>query len=317
MIKKVLVTGASGFIGRSLCASLSAQGMQVVAAVRRPMSIPFQVGTDVEFLELCTGAERWQTALKAVDCVVHLAAWAHKLGPADMAALTAVNVEGSRFVAEQAIAGGVRRFVLLSSVKANGEGRSGAPYTATDLPLPEDAYGTSKLAAETVVRSICNKNGVECVVVRPPLVYGPGVKANFRRLMIAVHLGIPLPFGSITNKRSMVGIGNLTAFIQTCLSHPKAAGRTWLVSDGEDLSTPDLVTRLARLMSRRPRLFRFPLGCLRFLAHRLGKGEEIKRLTGSLQVDIASARTELNWRPVKSVDEELARTVAAFKTELS
>jgi nucleoside-diphosphate-sugar epimerase len=314
-IKNALVTGANGFIGRNLCRSLSAHGMQIVAGVRRPPDLPFPPDVKVELLELSTAPARWQAALRSVECVIHLAGRAHKLGPADIGALNAVNVEGARFVAEQAAAGGARRFVLLSSIKVNGEGKSDVRYRADDCPMPEDAYGRSKLEAERAVRDICERNGVEFVVVRPPLVYGPGVKANFRRLMKMIDLRIPLPFASISNKRSLVGINNLLSFIETCVVHANAAGKVWLVSDGEDLSTPDLVTRLARLMPRRAALFPFPDNGLRFLGHLIGKKDEIERLIGSLQVDMDPALTDLNWRPGVSVDEGLAETVAAFKME--
>jgi nucleoside-diphosphate-sugar epimerase len=317
-IKNVLITGANGFVGRNLCTGLSIRGMHIVAGVRKPIDTPCPAGVQVKQLELSTAPERWQAALRSVECVIHLAAWAHKLGPADVGALEAVNVQGSRFVAEQAVAAGVRRFVLLSSVKVNGEGTTkGTPYSAADVPMPEDAYGKSKMAAETAVRDICHRSSLECVIVRPPLVYGPGVKANFRRLMELIQLGIPLPFASISNKRSMIGIRNLSDFIATCVVHPLAVDRTWLVSDGEDISTPDLVTRIAKLIPRRPALFQFPPSCLTFLAHCLGKGDEIKRLTGSLQVDITPALAYLNWQPAISVDQELAQTVASFKMDQS
>jgi UDP-glucose 4-epimerase len=197
----------------------------------------------------------------------------------------------------------------------NGEGKNGARYRADDGPMPEDAYGQSKLAGECAVRDICERNGVELVIVRPPLVYGPGVKANFRRLMKIIDLGIPLPFGSISNQRSMVGIQNLSAFIETCVVHAKAAGKTWLISDGEDLSTPELVTRLSTLMARRATLFPFPVGGLRLLSQIFGKRDEIERLIGSLQVDVSPAFTDLHWRPSISLDVGLAETVAAFRKE--
>jgi UDP-glucose 4-epimerase len=246
--------------------------------------------------------------------VVHLAAWAHKVGRADVAALNYINVEGSRFVAQLAVAAGIRRFVFLSSIKVNGESTSGIPYRENDAPSPEDEYGASKLAAEIEVRDICNQNGVECVIIRPPLVYGPGVKANFYRLLRLIGLGVPLPFGSLFNKRSMIGVANLSSFIEVCLTHAKAAGRTWLVSDREDLSTSELVARLGALMEKPPKLFKFPPEGLKLLAICLGQRTEIARLTGSLQVDASPALEELYWRPCTTVDEGLAQTVAAFKS---
>ena len=163
--------------------------MQIVAAARRPLDQQIQTKMQVELLELSTAPARWQAALRSVECVIHLAGWAHKR--ADVAALNTVNVQGSRFVAELAAAAGTRRFIFLSSVKVNGEGEYGVRYRADDAPMPEDAYGSSKLAAENEVREVCDRNGVECVIVRPPLVYGPGVKANFRRLMQVIDRGVP------------------------------------------------------------------------------------------------------------------------------
>jgi UDP-glucose 4-epimerase len=230
-----------------------------------------------------------------------------------MKGLYDVNVEGSRFVAEQAALAGVKRFVFLSSIKVNGEGGSSQPYRAADTPNPVDAYGRSKLEAEIVLRDICVKSGMELVVIRPPLVYGPGVRANFQRLLNLATLGLPLPFLSIENRRSLVSVWNLVDFIQSVMTHPSAAGETWLVSDGEDLATPDLFIRLARLMGRPSRLFPLSPAWLKRCANLVGFGAEADRLCNSLQVDISPARTRLEWLPTLSVDEGLARTVVAYR----
>jgi UDP-glucose 4-epimerase len=259
---------------------------------------------------------KWQASMRSVGCVVHLAARVHKMGP-DLdaeAAYDRINVAGSRFVAEQAANAGVRRFVYLSSVKVNGEGAP-LPYQATDVPNPCDAYGRSKLAAEQAIHEICARSGMESVVIRPPLVYGPGVKANFRKLMRLVDIGVPLPFASIENRRSLIGLTNLAHFVETCMKHPAAAGHIWLISDDECVSTPELLRSLSRHMKRRSRLFRFPPILLRRIAVSLRLGTEIGRLCDSLQVDASPAREQLQWQPTCSMDSELARTVAAFRAE--
>jgi nucleoside-diphosphate-sugar epimerase len=316
-LKSALVTGANGFVGRHLTALLDSHGWRVVAAVRERASAIANLGVQIERLNLSEDADRWQSALRSVRCVVHLAARVHQMSAAGRAeeAFYEVNDRGTRFVAQQAALAGVRRFVLLSTIKVNGEGDRALTYRAEDIPCPQDSYGRSKLAGEIAAREVCLLHRMECVIVRPPLVYGPGVGANFRRLMKLVDLGVPLPFRSVDNQRSLVGIRNLCDFIETCMLHPEASGKTWLVSDGIELSTAELVRKLAKNMSRRPMLFSFPSSWLRILARRVGRGDEFDRLTNSLQLDIAPAMSDLNWRPQESVDEGLAATVAAYKLE--
>ncbi len=294
----VLITGGGGFVGTELCASLAGRGWDVK---REP-------------LRLLEEPAKWQETLRSTSCVVHLAARAHqtRAGHDAEAAYHQINVEGSRFVAEQAANAGVRRFVFLSSIKVNGEGGA-LPYRATDAPDPRDPYGRSKLAAEQVVREVCARTQMEWVVIRPPLVYGPGVKANFRKLINLVNLGIPLPLGSIENRRSLVGLTNLVHFIETCMAHPGAAGRVWLIADDECISTPELVNRLSRHLNRRARLFPFSPIWLRRIAETLHVRAELDRLCSSLQVDASPARLQLGWHPTSSLDCELARTVAAFR----
>jgi nucleoside-diphosphate-sugar epimerase len=259
---------------------------------------------------------KWQAAMASAHCVVHLAARVHQMG-ADLDAENAyhqMNVEGSRFVAEQAANAGVRRLVFLSSIKVNGEGGA-TLYRATDKPDPRDPYARSKLAAERVIREVCGRSEMEWVIIRPPLVYGPGVKANFHRLMRLVDLGIPLPFESIGNRRSLIGLANLAHFIETSMIHPGAAQQVWLIADDECVSTPELLRRLSRHMNHRSRLFRFSPKWLRRLATPLRVRAEIDRLCDSLQIDASPARVQLGWRPTSSLDGELARTVAAFRAE--
>jgi UDP-glucose 4-epimerase len=310
-----LVTGANGFVGRYLCQALANGGWRVIGASRKPMYSSGIPGVADVCLPLSSETEQWQSSLASLQCVVHLAACVHQLdASADaMKGFYDVNVEGSRFVAEQAALAGVKRFVFLSSIKVNGEGGSSQPYRAADTPNPVDAYGRSKLEAEIVLRDICVKSGMELVVIRPPLVYGPGVRANFQRLLNLATLGLPLPFLSIENRRSLVSVWNLVDFIQSVMTHPSAAGETWLVSDGEDLATPDLFIRLARLMGRPSRLFPLSPAWLKRCANLVGFGAEADRLCNSLQVDISPARTRLEWLPTLSVDEGLARTVVAYR----
>jgi UDP-glucose 4-epimerase len=229
-------------------------------------------------------------------------------------AFNSVNIEGSRFVAEQAAGAGVRRFVILSSIKVNGEGGS-RQYRADNRPNPQDSYARSKLAAEEAVREVCARSDMELVIIRSPLVYGPGVKANFRRLMRLVDFGLPLPFGSIENRRSLVGLYNLVDFIEICMVHPSAPGETWLISDDEIVSTPDLLRRLSQIMHRPSRLFGVAPIWLRRLAGPLGLRSAVDRLCDSLQVDSSPARARLGWRPKYSMDDELLRTVVAYRAE--
>jgi nucleoside-diphosphate-sugar epimerase len=262
-------------------------------------------------------ASKWQSVLNSVDCVVHLAARVHQFGAAgrDEQAFFEVNVRGAGFVAEQAGIAGVRRFILMSSIKVNGDGDEVGAYSAKDTPKPQDYYARSKLAAEMAVGEESLRHKIQLVIVRPPLVYGPGVAGNFRRLMRLVELGVPLPFLSIDNRRSYVSTPNLCDFVETCMCHPNAAGRTWLISDGNDLSTPELLRMLARKMSRRVSLIAFPSSWLRIIGKLFGRAEEMARLTGSLRLDISPAIDQLGWRPCISVDEGLAQTVAAYNSD--
>jgi len=268
-------------------------------------------------LPFCSGEEDWQKALKSVDCLVHLAARVHVQGSAGNSATAfhQTNVAGTRFAVEQAVRAGVGRFVFLSSIKVNGEGGSLRRYRAEDIPNPQDPYAQSKYDAELMLREFCRRNGPELVIIRPPLAYGPGVRANFHRLLRLVSIGLPLPFDAIDNRRSLISIWNLVDFIQCSMRHPAAAGDTWLISDGEDLSTPDLLRRLTRLMHRSPRLFAVSPRLLQRVANLLGLGAEMNRLCDSLVVDASPAHARLHWRPTIGVDVALALTVEAFRAE--
>ena len=225
-----------------------------------------------------------------------------------------VNVDGTLNLGRQAAAAGVRRFVFVSSIKVNGEDTpSGRRFSNGDAPTPQDPYGISKMEAEQGLRQIAADTGMEVVIVRPPLVYGPGVKANFAALMRAVQRGIPLPLTSVThNRRSFVALDNLVDLLITCIDHPAAANQTFLVSDGEDLSTADLLRRLGSAMEKPARLFPVPPSLLQLGANLLGKGDMAQRLLGNLQVDISHTRQTLGWTPPVSVDEGLRRAVAGL-----
>jgi nucleoside-diphosphate-sugar epimerase len=249
-----------------------------------------------------------------VDVVVHTAARVHMMADtvADpLAEFRRVNVEVSLRLAREAAAVGVRRFVFISSVKVNGEASlAGQPFTEQDAVGPQDDYGISKMEAEQGLRQIAADTDMEVVIIRPPLVYGSGVRANFAALMRAVQRGWPLPLGAVQNKRSLVALDNLVDFIITCINHPQAANQTFLVSDGQDLSTTDLVRGMAHAAGVPARLLPVPVGALQAGATLLGKGDAVQRLCGNLQVDISKARSLLGWAPPVSVEEGLRLAMA-------
>jgi nucleoside-diphosphate-sugar epimerase len=311
-LNKIFITGANGFVGRSLCSAAVAQGLVVKAATRTVceftnIGASFGVGTIDE-------STNWSAALEGADVVVHLAARTHIMNDAAADPVTEfrrVNVGGTINLARQAAKAGVRRFVFISSIKVNGESTQlGAPYTADDVSAPEDAYGISKAEAESSLRQLAQETGLEVVIIRPPLVYGPEVKGNFNSLLRWVARGLPLPFGSATcNRRSLVALDNLVDLILVCVRHPNAANQTFLVSDGEDLSTAELLQRIGKAMQRPVRLFCVPVGSLILAAALLGKKAVAQRLLGSLQVDISKTRSLLDWKPSVSVDKGLRRAV--------
>lgn len=304
----ILVTGATGFVGTGLMARLSADNRAVRGASRKPPGSP-TARTDWAVVGEQDESTDWRAALDGVRTVVHLAARVHVMHDTvvdSLAAFRRTNVEGTLNLARQAAAAGGRRFVFVSSIKVNGEAGT---YRETDRPAPRDAYGVSKLEAENGLREIAASTGLEVVVIRPPLVYGPGVKANFQALVRAVENGIPLPLGAIHNRRSFVARDNLVDFIVTCVDHPAARGETFFVSDGEDVSTTMLIRRIAQAMRRPARLIPVPAAVLWVMATATGKRDVAQRLLGSLQLDITKARTVLEWIPPLTVDEGLRRTV--------
>jgi nucleoside-diphosphate-sugar epimerase len=306
----VFVSGAGGFVGRPLVARLVHDGHQVRAMVRHPAALG-QERVETILGDLADPA--YAPHLNGTDVVVHLAARVHVLrdtadDPAE--AFRRTNVEGTLRLAREAAARGVRRFVFVSSVKVNGEGGLAREGGA---PAPEDAYGISKYEAERGLLALGAATGLEVVIVRPPLVYGPGVGANFGALMRAVRRGVPLPLGRVVNRRSLIAVDNLVDFLVTCVAHPAAANETFLVSDGEDVSTADLVVRLARAMHVRPRLLPIPPGLITTAARLTGRLPEARRLLGSLQVDTSKARTLLGWQPPITLEEGLRRAVGEVR----
>lgn len=314
--KLVLVTGGSGFVGKSLIKTLCMdQRYSLIASTRHPNdSFPSEVrGVCVQELD---GDTDWQSALTDVDIVVHLAARVHVMRDADADPLTAfrkVNVEGTLNLARQAASAGVKRFVFISSIKVNGEGTPhGKPYTADDVPAPIDPYGISKYEAEQGLLALAVGTGMEVVIIRPVLVYGPGVKANMLSMMRWLHRGVPLPLGAIDNRRSLVAIENLVDLIVVCLDHPAAANQIFLVSDGEDVSTTGLLRRMGASLGRPVRLLPVPPGLLRCMAVLLGKGAMNQRLVGSLQVDIEKNYRLLGWSPPVTLNQALLSTAQHF-----
>ena len=308
---RVLVTGANGFVGAALVRELKISGSDVVGLVRRPCDLGAGIETRVidDLFEDCARAEFFD----GVDAVVHLAARVHRMGDDGEDRLDSYlrdNTETTRRLAEAAAGAGVRRLIFLSSVKANGEEAS-RPYTEADTPAPEDPYGISKWRAEQALADIAAATELEIVNLRPPLVYGPGVRANFGALVRISDTGLPLPLGGLDgNARSLIYLGNLTAAIRLALEHPSAGGRTYLVRDGEDLSTAELVRRLRRAFGRSARLVRMPHGILKLLAAAGGRRATFRRVAGSLTIDDALIRRDLDWRPPFTVDQGLAATAA-------
>jgi len=259
---------------------------------------------------------QWSAALAGRNAVIHLAAHVHVMpGAAGDAAddFNRVNVQGSENLARQAAHAGVRRFVFLSSVKVNGEISTGRAFVESDPARPTDAYGASKAEAEKRLKAVSAETGMELVIVRPPLVYGPGVKANFLRLLRIVDTGIPLPFLSIDNRRSLVYVGNLVHALGACLTHPAAANRTFFVSDDHDVSSPQLVREIAAALGRKPRLLPFPPVLLRGIGLLTGRTEQVARLTASLQVDVSSIKSTLGWLPPFTLQQGIAETASWYR----
>jgi nucleoside-diphosphate-sugar epimerase len=311
----ILVTGASGLVGRNLCTELVRQKHLVMAVVRAKngkINSLLQTAT-ISSIDANTD---WSTALHNIDVVVHLAARVHVMNDlvADpLAEFRKVNVEGTLNLAMQATKAGVKRFIFISSVKVNGEHTEvGIPFTEAHAANPQDAYGQSKLEAELGLLLLAQQTGIEIVIIRPPLVYGPGVKANFSRVLRMVERGIPMPLGAIYNQRSFVYVGNLVSLILQCLNHRGAANQVFLVSDGHDLSTTELLRACALALGVKSWLLPISQRLIERAAALLGKRAVAQRLCGNLQVDISKARILLDWKPVVSVADGLNATALSL-----
>lgn len=310
----ILVTGANGFVGKPLCVELLRQG-QIVRAVTRSANLQVE---NIEAVSVFTidGETDWTAALYGVNVVIHLAARVHVMKDTAIDALAEfrrVNVEGTLNLARQAVEAGVQRFIFISSIKVNGEGTFlGQLYTAEDQPAPVDPYAISKREAEDALRQLASETGMEVVIIRPPLIYGSGVKANFQSMIRWLDKGIPLPLGSVHNQRSLVALDNLIDLISTCIHHPAAANQIFMVSDGEDLSTTELLQRMAAALGKKAWLMPVPEFLLVWGARLLGKQAMAQRLCGSLQVDISKAHDLLDWKPPVSVDEALRKTAQYY-----
>ncbi|WMP17961.1 UDP-glucose 4-epimerase family protein [Thiothrix lacustris] len=311
----ILLTGSTGFIGQSLSQKLTNQKVPLTAAVRRTTDTLPDPIRQVPVGDLLPNTD-WSQALTSVDAVIHLAARVHVMQDTatdPLAAFRNINTAGTLNLARQAAAAGVRRFIFLSSIKVNGEHTTAdKPFTADDTHIPTDLYGISKYEAEQGLHELALQTGMEVVIIRPPLVYGPGVKANFLSMMRWLHKGIPLPLGAIHNQRSLVALNNLVDLITTCIDHPAAANQTFLVSDGEDLSTTALLQRLGSALGKPTRLLPVPQRLLTASLTLLGKAAIAQRLCGNLQVDISKTRDLLGWVPPLSVDEALRQTAQAY-----
>jgi UDP-glucose 4-epimerase len=306
---QILVTGANGFVGSALCRRLQEAGEPYVGAVRGTPA------TGQQSIGNLDGTTDWKPLLAGRDVIIHCAARVHVMSDKERDPLPAyreVNVRGTLNLARQAVAAGVKRFVFVSSIKVNGEATTSKPFTALDRPAPCDPYGQSKLEAELALQQLGRETGLEIVIVRPPLVYGPGVKANFLNLIKLVRLGLPLPFGCATGRRSMVAVDNLVDLLIHCSSHPNAPGGTFMVSDGEDLSVGELVRLIAQAMEKKVLLLPVPTPLMHFAARLLGASALTDRLLGSLQVDITNTRERLDWAPVVQPQEAIRKTVSAF-----
>ena len=314
--KTYAITGATGFVGSAVLERLAAQsGVEIKALVRRVgvklpgNAVAVQVGEDF----LLEGDQ----PLEGVDVLVHCAARVHIMSDASSDPLSeyrSVNVAGTLKLAELAARSGVRRFIFISSIKVNGEGTApGKPYTADDMPAPVDAYGISKMEAEQRLMLLGNATGMEIVIIRPVLVYGPGVKANFRSMMSWLNKGVPLPLGAIPNQRSLVALDNLVDLVVTCLDHAAAANQTFLVSDDDDMSTTELLKRMGEALQTPVRLIPVPAWLLLRGAALLGRKDVARRLCGSLQVDIRKTRSLLGWTPPLTVAQALSKTARSFQ----
>ena len=308
-----LITGATGFVGQATCRKLLACGWNVSGTIRPALHDMSELPPGVapcSVDSLGPGTD-WRRALSGIDVIVHLAARVHimkEIAEDSLKEFRQVNTHATERLARMAAQTGVRRLVFLSTIKVNGENTGNQAFTEADTPDPQDAYALSKWEAEQALKRVAAETGLEVVILRSPLVYGPGVKGNFLRLLQAVDSGIPLPLAGARNHRSLIYLGNLVDAITTCMTHPQAAGKTYLVSDGEDVSTVELISRLAQAIGKPSRLWLFPPVLMRFLGKLIGKSDEVAKLFGSLQADTTLIQRELGWRAPFSMNQGVLET---------
>jgi nucleoside-diphosphate-sugar epimerase len=316
--RRVLVTGATGFVGTVLCRALAEHGIPVRRAVRGPGATAPD-GNDVVIGDIDAHTD-WGPALRDVDAVIHLAARTHVMrdsAPDPHAEYRRVNLLATKALAQAAASGGVRRFIFISSVKVNGENTGAQPFTERDVPAPEDNYGRSKWETEQALCEIAGRSKLETVVLRPPLLYGPGVKGNFLSLMRTIDHGLPLPLASIRNQRSLLYVGNLVDAIILCLDLPAAAGKTYLLADDKSISTPDMVRAIAAALGKPARLMPMSPVLLRLAGLMFNRSAAISRLLGSLQIDSSKIRGELGWQPRSDLHYGLSKTVEWYREKLT
>ena len=317
-MSKILITGATGFVGHAVCKKLREDGHMLTGTTRTPdqgagpervplYHIP-KNGTDTD----------WSQAVSGADIVIHLAARVHVMkdrSPNPLADYRSVNTEGTRKLAQQAAAAGVQRLVFISTIKVAGENSPASGFNEDDPPMPEDPYGVSKWEAEQALADISRSTSLEVVILRPPLVYGPGVKGNFLSLFEAINKNRVLPLGAIQNHRSFLSVFNLADAIATAAEHPNAAGQTFFVADEHAISTPDLVRKIAAALDTKPRLINFPLGLLKIAGFLTGKSAAVQRVAGSLTVNTRRIQTQLNWHPPVLMEDGLKETADWFKSK--
>ncbi|MDH5189743.1 MAG: SDR family oxidoreductase [Gammaproteobacteria bacterium] len=314
---KILVSGANGFIGRALCTELLRQKHEVRCVVRDKIHSEDLLGEIVEVGEINSKTE-WKTVFKDIETVIHLAARVHVMSESSddpLAAFRAINVDGTENMAYAAAKQGVKRFIYISSIKVNGERTTSTCFTENDFPGPEDPYGVSKYESEQVLQCVSRDTGLEVVTIRPPLVYGAGVGGNFLRLLRMADWNIPLPLALVNNRRSMIYLGNLVDVLIVCATRPEAAGKTYLVSDGKDISTSQLIRNIKQLMQKPCWLWPFPPSLLILASKLVGKSAELERLIGSLVIDSSKIKKELAWSPPFTVEQGLAEMVHWFQNQ--